>query len=103
MTTQEKVKARFGEQLDALKQQHGGLKAYCADDKIALFKNADIETIDMCQSVSKGKELQFDIMLLKNCFVAGDDDIVETEKYLLGATKWSANLIEVVAGEMVEL
>ena len=57
MTTQEiqdAIKARFGAQLEEWKKLHGAIKGYGSDGKIAVFRVADINTIDTCRMMSHG-------------------------------------------------
>lgn len=106
MTTQEiqeAIKARFGVQLDEWKKLYGTIKGYGSDGKIAVFRVADINLIDACRTVSKGSALRFSIALAENCWLAGDRELLTQDKYKLDIADWGNELIEVVAGEMVEL
>lgn len=106
MTTQEiqkAIKSRFGAQLDEWKRLYGTIKGYGADGKIAVFRTADINIIDACRTISKGSALKFGIFLAENCWLGGDEELRKEDKYKLSIAEWGNELIEVAAGEMVEL
>ena len=100
---QNAIKERFGAQLEEWRKLYGTIKGYGADGKIAVFRVADINIIDACRTISKGSTMRFDIALLENCWLAGDEELLKSDKYKLGIANWGDNLIEIVAGEMVEL
>ncbi len=106
MTTQEiqdAIRTRFGAQLDEWKKLYGTIKGYGSDGKIAVFRVADINIIDACRTISRGSTLRFSLALIENCWIAGDDELRKEDKYKLDIVEWGNELIEVVAGEMVEL
>ncbi|MDR1729953.1 MAG: hypothetical protein LBR52_04755 [Prevotellaceae bacterium] len=106
MTTQEiqdAIKARFGAQLEEWKKLHGAIKGYGSDGKIAVFRVADINTIDTCRMMSRGSTLKFSLNLVENCWLGGDEELIKEDRYRLDIADWGNELIEVVAGEMVEL
>ena len=100
---QEAIKSRFGAQIDEWKKLYGTVKGYEADGKIAVFRVADINIIDACRTIARGSTLLFDMVLLENCWLDGDKELMSSDKHKLGIANWADNLIEIVAGEMVEL
>jgi len=106
MTTQEiqdAIKTRFGAQLDEWKKLYGTIKGYGSDGKIAVFRVADINIIDACRTISRGSTLRFSLALIDNCWLDGDKELLKDDKHKLDMADWGNELIEVVAGEMVEL
>jgi len=92
------------QQLDAFKAQHGDVFKYeTKDGKVAVFKAADLMTVDACRTISGGSSIQFDKHLAKNCFVAGDIEIIEQDKYLFGLFEWLSVLIVQVDGKLEKL
>ncbi len=100
---QSAIKERFGAQLDEWKKLYGTIKGYGVDGKIAVFRVADINIIDACRTTSNGSTMRFDMAMLENCWIDGDKELLETDKYKLGLVNWGDVLIEIAAGEMVEL
>jgi hypothetical protein len=97
------LSGKFGAQLDEWKRLYGKIKGYGADGKVAVFRPATIQILDACRTISQGSIIKYDVALIENCWLGGDEELKTEDRYLLGLINWGAELIESVAGEMVEL
>ncbi len=94
------------EQIEAYKKQHGTIFMYTTkekDPKSCILKAPSLTIIDACRSMSMGSSIKFDEQLLKNCWVAGDQDLLEIDKYKMGIFDWISKIIVVVSGKLEEL
>jgi hypothetical protein len=98
-------KERFGgAQLEKWRSTYGNLYGYTSSDgKAAILRAPDIKILDACSVGSHGSDIEFDRLLLLNCWLAGDEALKTEAKYILGVRDWLGNIIEKVYGEMVEL
>ena len=100
---QEAIRTRFGAQLEEWKKLHGVIKGYGADGKIGVFRAANIQTLEICRAASNGNNFRYDIALVENCWLGGDEELLRDDKYKLGVLLWAETLVEFITGEMVEL
>ena len=92
------------EQIDAYKQQYGTIFRYrSTDGKSCLLKSPDLQTLDACRIISGGSSIKFDIALVENCFIAGDEEFKTNDKYRMGLFEWLGTIIQKVDGELEEL
>ena len=92
------------EHIEALKKQHGSLFQYTAvDGKSCLLKAPDLKTLDACRTIAGKSSIQFDIALVDNCWLEGDDEFKTDDSYRMGLFDWLGGIIKKVEGELVEL
>lgn len=100
----EKIKERFGAQIESWKKQYGKIFGYKSEDgKMGVFRTPDLIILDLCATIAKGSNIKYTQALIENCWLGGDEELKTDTKYILGLKDWSAELIEVVSGELSEL
>jgi len=103
-TIPETIKERFGAQIDEWKKLYGSVFGYVSEDgKCCVLRAPDLVILDACRVMSGGSSIKFDIMLLENCWLAGDAELKTGDKYRLGLFDWLSTVIKKVEGELVEL
>ncbi len=92
------------EQIAEFKAKHGHIFKYTASDgKSCILKAPDLLTIDACKTIAGNSSIQFDMALVENCWVAGDEELRTVDKYRLGLFEWLGVIIVKIEGELVEL
>lgn len=88
------------EEITELKKEYGDVFCIEVEDKKAFIHKPSRQILDLASSSSSKKASQFNEVILKNCWLAGDKDIVHNDDYFLGA---SAVLDEVITFKKAEL
>ncbi len=92
------------EQIAAYKAQYGNVFRYTSKDgKCCLLKSPDLQVIDACRVISGGSSIKFDIALVDNCWIAGDEELKTKDAYRIGLFEWLGSIIKRVDGELEEL
>jgi len=92
------------EKIKSLKAQHGKLFVYNTEDgKGCVLKTPSLQVIDACRTVSMGSTIKFNQAIVKNCWVDGDPEIMEQDRYLLGLFDNIDLIFDIVAGSLKEL
>lgn len=90
--------------IEGWKKQYEKVVRYTTEDgKVAYFKNPDLKTCDAAASIASSNPIKSNVLIAKNCFLGGDEDIVNSEKYIFGLGNHLKNLIVKVEGELSEL
>ena len=90
--------------VDELKKKHGEIFRYTTiDGKIAYFKAPDRKTLGFASSTSNGDNIMYKEIIANNCFVDGDREILENDKYFLAFSTEVLNLVEVIEGTLEKL
>jgi hypothetical protein len=91
-------------QIEIWKKEHAAVFRYkTTDGKEGYFKNVTLQMMDAARSQARVDQSAFKIFLLKNTFLAGDNEILADEKYLLGLFDWLDLQLIKVEGTMEEL
>ena len=100
----ETLRERFGAQIDEWKRLHGNVFGYVSKDgKCCALRAPDLVILDACRAMSGGNGLRFDMALLENCWLGGDEALKTDDKYRLGVFDWLSTVIQKVEGELEEL
>ncbi|MCZ2393054.1 MAG: hypothetical protein LC105_04245 [Chitinophagales bacterium] len=91
------------EEINQLKAKHGALHLLEVEDKWAILKNPSRKTLSYASSVASKDPIKFGEILLKDCMVAGDDEIQNEDAYFLAASAKVAELIKVKEATLVKL
>ncbi len=92
------------EHIKSLKTLHGRLFVYRSDDgKYCILRVPTLMEIDACRAISGGSSIQFDMALVDNIWVEGDEEFKTVDKYRMGLFDWLGTVIIKVRGEMEEL
>ncbi len=103
-TVSETLRERFGAQIDEWKRLHGNVFGYVSEDgKCCALRVPSLLILDACRTMSGGNGLKFDMALLENCWLGGDETLKTEDKYRLGVFDWLSTLIQKVEGELEEL
>lgn len=91
------------EQIAEWKKQHGEIFKLEVDDKVAILKTPDRKTLSYATSIAQKDPLKFNEILLKNCWVAGDEEIKTNDALFLSASSKLADLIEIKEATLEKL
>lgn len=91
------------EEIAKLKVQHGELHLIKFEDKAAIFKSPDRKTIAYASTAATKNPMAFNEVILQKCFVAGDKEVYEDDRYFMGASAQVANLIEIKTATLEKL
>ena len=91
------------EKIKDLKQKHGELFLLQVEDKSAVLKHPTRQVLSMASAHASKDPMRFNDILLKNCWVDGDEEIKSDDRYFLGAASKIAELIEVKEATLVKL
>lgn len=96
------------EQIAQWKKEHGTVFRYTAmkegsEPKVGYFKKISPQTMDAYETMQKRSKLMADDVVIENCWLGGDEEIVKDDDYRMGLRDWLGLLLVKVAGEMAEL
>lgn len=86
MNTQEKTQETpkvSQEQIKAWKEQFQDVFKVKVEDKEAYFRPPTRKAYSYASQVGTKDPMKFNEMILKDCFLGGDDDLINNERYLL--------------------
>lgn len=88
----------------ALKAEHGDVYSYkTSDNKEAFFKVPSRKILGFASAESQGDSLKYKDIIARNCFLDGDRDILDQDKYFIGFAGRILEMVEVVEGELEKL
>lgn len=90
-------------EITELKARHGQLFMITVDDKACVLKKPSRKVLSLASSVATKDPMKFNEIILKNCWVAGDEEIKTDDDYFLGASSKIAEIIEIKEAELVKL
>lgn len=96
------------EQIERWKREHGTVFRYTAtregsEPKVGYFKKISPQTMDAYESLLKRSKLMADDVIIENCWLGGDEEVVKNDDYRMGLRDWLGLLLVKVEGEMLEL
>lgn len=96
------------EKINALKAKHGHVFMYEVEDengevKRCYLKKPDRKVLSAAAVVGKNDPLKYNELLIKNCWLEGDDIIKDDDAYFLGLSSMVGDLIEIKQGELKKL
>lgn len=90
------------EKIQEVKAKFGDAFLIKVEDKAALFRSVDRKTLGYAQA-AKENMLKFNETILNSCFIEGDKEILEVDKYFFGACQQAIGLVEVGISELEKL
>lgn len=91
------------EVIDGWKNQYEKVVKYATEDgKVAYFRNPDLKTADAAAAIASTSPIK-SMIIAKNCFLGGDEEVITDEKYIFGLGNHLRALIVKVEGELSEL
>lgn len=91
------------EQIEGWRQQFGELFQIDIEDKRCILKKPARKTLSFATSVATKDPIKFNEILLKDCWVAGDEEIKTNDKYFLAASAKLSEVLEVAEASIVKL
>lgn len=96
------------EQIAKWKKEHGTVFRYRAKKegeapKVGYFKKISPEALDAYEALQRRSKLQADNVIIENCWLGGDEELVKNDDYRMGLRDWLGLLLVKVEGEMAEL
>jgi len=87
------------------KEEYGTVYLIRSKDKTSAgyFRPADRKILGHAQAVGSGDPYKFNEILLRDCWLAGDEDLLSNEAKFLGVSSEAHQLIEVVGAEVEKL
>ena len=73
------------EQIDDFKKEYKDVFLIEVDDKKCYIHKPTRQVLDLASSSSSKRSSMFNETILKNCWLAGDKDIVNNDDYFMGA------------------
>lgn len=82
-------------QIQEWKAKHGDIFKITVEDKECYLKAPDRKALSYAASIGTKDPMKFNEVLLKNCWLGGDDDIKTDDVYFLSASQKLAELIQI--------
>lgn len=91
------------EQIEAAKQQHGDIFQLTVEDKTCFIHKPTRQIIDLAISSSAKRSSLFEETILRNCWLAGDKEIVDNDEYFFAVGKQLDEVIKFKSAELKKL
>lgn len=91
------------EQISEWKTKHGQVFKLKIEDKECYLKIPDRKTLSYATSKAQKDPLEFNEILLKNCWLAGDEEIKTDDVLFLSASSKLGELIEIKEASLEKL
>lgn len=91
------------EQIEAWKREHGDVYTVVVDGSIGYLKKPSRKALGYASFASKNNPLNFNEVILNDCWLGGDESIKTDDAKFLGASAVLTQLIEVKEAEIKKL
>jgi len=91
------------EQIQEWKAKYDDVYKVVVDDKVCYLRSPDRKTLSYAGSVGKTDPVKFNEIILKACWLAGDEEIKTVDKYFLGVSAKISEIIEVKEAKLEKL
>ena len=91
------------EQIEAWKRQHGEVFAVTVGDSVCYLKKPSRKALGYASFASKNNPLNFNEVILNDCWLGGDESIKTDDAKFLGVSGVLTELIEVKEAELKKL
>ena len=91
------------EQIEEWKAKHESVFCIEIEDKKCYLKSPDRKTLSFASSVATSNPLKFNEILLKGCWLGGDEDIQTNDSLFFSASSKLAEIIEVKEATLSKL
>lgn len=91
------------ERIEELKAKHGELHLLRVEDKSCILKSPSRKVLSYASGVATKDPMKFNEIILKDCWVDGDEEIKTDDSYFLGASAKIAELIVVKEATLEKL
>jgi hypothetical protein len=86
-----------------LKEKYPTLFKLEFEDKVAYLRKPDRATLKAAMSKVLTDPIGFAEVLLKNCWLDGDEEVKKNEEYIMGSVAPLNNIVNARTGELVKL
>lgn len=80
-----------------------GIYRYEVEDKACYLRRPDRKTLSAASVIGKTDPMKYNEVILKNCWLGGDEEIKTDDGLFLGISGKLAELIEIKEGELKKL
>jgi hypothetical protein len=91
------------ERENQLKEKYPTLFKLEFDDKVAYLRKPDRATLKAAMSKVLTDPIGFAEVILKNCWLEGDEEVKKNEEYIMGAVAPLNNIVNARTAELVKL
>lgn len=91
------------EQIEAWKRKHGEVFAVTVGDSVCYLKKPSRKALGYASFASKNNPLNFNEVILNDCWLGGDESIKTDDAKFLGVSAVLTELIEVKEAELKKL
>jgi hypothetical protein len=91
------------EQIDLWKKQHGEVFRLEVEGHVAYLKKPSRKVMSMALSTGKNDPIKFGEIILNNCWIEGDRQIIDEDKLFFGAMGQLDQMIEFAGAELKKL
>ena len=91
------------DQIDNWKIAHGDVYHIVVEDKECYLKAPDRKTLSYASTVGTTDAMRFNDIILKECWLAGDEEIKTIDAYFLGVSTQLDKVCEFKKAELVKL
>lgn len=97
------MKDEMQAKIEAWKKKYGDVYLYETDGKKCYLRAADRKTISAAAVIGHGDMIKYNEVVLKNCWLGGDEEIQTEDKYFLGVSQILSELINIKEGALKKL
>ena len=87
----------------AWKKKHGDVFAYEVDGQTCYLHRPGRDVIAAASVVGKGDPFKFAEVILTNCWLGGDEELRDDDRYFIGLSHQISQIVEVKVGEIKKL
>lgn len=91
------------EQIEAWKVKYGSVFKITVDNRVAYLRSPDRKTMSFASSVGAENPMKFNEILLKNCWLAGDEEIQTNDNLFMSISAQLAEIIEIKEAKLEKL
>lgn len=91
------------DQIQAWKDEHGLVMKITVEDKVGYFRTPSRKAYSFASKVSSTDPLQFNEIILNDCFLGGNQDLIKHERYFLTMGTHVADLLGIMESSLEKL
>ena len=91
------------EEIQKWKEQYGSVFKISVADKVAYLKTPDRKTMSYASTVGAKNPIKFNEVLLKNCWLGGDEEIQTNDSLFMSVSTQIAEIIEIKEAKLEKL
>jgi len=101
--TEKKVSTATTEQIELWKKQFGEVFSLDVEGHVAYLKKPSRKVMSMALSTGKNDPIKFGEIILNNCWIDGDRQIIDDDRLFFGAMQQLDQMIEFASSEIKKL